>query len=292
VWPVDYGDPWELNRYGYVGGNPGNYSDPTGWTAVDWAKTIASIKAGTLSVLTAKGRQAAIIYARVVYAAFVNAPWIVGLTCLAAGFVTDANIDPVCQNSADDLGKFARQTQETIAQLIQNRNNFRVFWAPKGSNNVLETISYLVRRIGQLSDIDNRGDKNIALAYLNIGDNPLIRIWGVSGNGNDTRRVEGIITELSSGADLIAPLGRPAIDDNNIFPSAPDHAEQKIWEEINRRLNGLSAEQHSLPIRVILYTERIPCPRCTDMTGRFFDTINTRGFDLSLDVIFTYPSSN
>jgi RHS repeat-associated protein len=33
VWPVDYGDPWELNRYGYVGNNPGNYSDPSGWTA-------------------------------------------------------------------------------------------------------------------------------------------------------------------------------------------------------------------------------------------------------------------
>jgi RHS repeat-associated protein len=33
VWPVDYGDPWELNRYGYVGNNPGNYSDPTGWEA-------------------------------------------------------------------------------------------------------------------------------------------------------------------------------------------------------------------------------------------------------------------
>jgi RHS repeat-associated protein len=33
VWPVDYGDPWELNRYGYAGGNPGNYSDPSGWMA-------------------------------------------------------------------------------------------------------------------------------------------------------------------------------------------------------------------------------------------------------------------
>jgi RHS repeat-associated protein len=33
VWPVDFGDPWELNRYGYVGNNPGNYSDPSGWAS-------------------------------------------------------------------------------------------------------------------------------------------------------------------------------------------------------------------------------------------------------------------
>jgi RHS repeat-associated protein len=31
VWPVDYGDTWELNRYGYAGGNPVRWTDPTGW---------------------------------------------------------------------------------------------------------------------------------------------------------------------------------------------------------------------------------------------------------------------
>jgi RHS repeat-associated protein len=30
VWPVDYGDPWELNRYGYTAGNPVRWTDPSG----------------------------------------------------------------------------------------------------------------------------------------------------------------------------------------------------------------------------------------------------------------------
>jgi RHS repeat-associated protein len=33
VWPVDYGDPWELNRYGYVGNGPIRGSDPSGWAS-------------------------------------------------------------------------------------------------------------------------------------------------------------------------------------------------------------------------------------------------------------------
>jgi RHS repeat-associated protein len=31
VWPVDYGDPWELNRYGYTANNPVRWADPSGW---------------------------------------------------------------------------------------------------------------------------------------------------------------------------------------------------------------------------------------------------------------------
>jgi RHS repeat-associated protein len=44
VWPVDYGDPWELNRYGYVGNGPIRGSDPSGWNAA-----APAIGAGTSS---------------------------------------------------------------------------------------------------------------------------------------------------------------------------------------------------------------------------------------------------
>jgi RHS repeat-associated protein len=30
-YPINFGDPWELNRYGYAGGNPVRWTDPTGW---------------------------------------------------------------------------------------------------------------------------------------------------------------------------------------------------------------------------------------------------------------------
>jgi hypothetical protein len=40
VWPVDFGDPWELNRYGYTGGNPVRWTDPTGWNFAEFNKTL------------------------------------------------------------------------------------------------------------------------------------------------------------------------------------------------------------------------------------------------------------
>jgi hypothetical protein len=48
---VDYGDPWELNRYGYTGGNPGNYSDPTGWNALkQFGSIIINVSKGVFRI--------------------------------------------------------------------------------------------------------------------------------------------------------------------------------------------------------------------------------------------------
>jgi hypothetical protein len=54
TYPINFGDPWELNRYGYVGGNPGNYSDPTGWNALkQFGSIIINVSKGIFRILRA-----------------------------------------------------------------------------------------------------------------------------------------------------------------------------------------------------------------------------------------------
>jgi RHS repeat-associated protein len=44
VWPVDYGDPWELNRYGYTAGNPVRWTDSSGF-AIDYKLLLSKVGA-------------------------------------------------------------------------------------------------------------------------------------------------------------------------------------------------------------------------------------------------------
>jgi hypothetical protein len=48
TYPINFGDPWELNRYGYTAGNPVRWTDPTGWLAATYSlKNQNSVRVGS-----------------------------------------------------------------------------------------------------------------------------------------------------------------------------------------------------------------------------------------------------
>jgi RHS repeat-associated protein len=91
VWPVDYGDPWELNRYGYVGNNPGNYSDPSGLLAFEFGLVKTTVS-------TAQGAVMGGLFGAIGGAAFGGIFYMMGVTGLCNDPELEAyfkSIDPI-----------------------------------------------------------------------------------------------------------------------------------------------------------------------------------------------------
>jgi RHS repeat-associated protein len=296
VWPVDYGDPWELNRYGYTGNNPGNYSDPTGMFGLTDAKLlIGKIATAATGALIAFRDKVLLLWQRAALWIQQITPWVQYGLCIYAEFNDVNTTGTVCNHlfptdiegaiqSALRIGDEIAETATRIGNQLK-----RIFQV--NENHELASIVETMRTWAVQAGLLKQKDGNIGYAQYSF-DGAWNSTWAISGQ-NETAKtvlVQDFLRELQQNVSTIpaTPYRLTPTFANNYFRDVD--TEFKILEDILGQLH--SSQRPVTSVAIDLFTERIPCRSCggfdgvSGVIGEFANQVSMMGIDVEIMVYY------
>jgi hypothetical protein len=274
TWTIDRGNPVELNRYGYVAGNPVNYVDPSGHVSIDLGFNKANISAKASAGLSALGATLKLVGTEVMIWISIWGPRLASAICVIGGFVDGVDFGPQCEGPARlflaTVGNPLRRVVEIVRIGLDQagRDDLRINHAI--ASIVVDGVEHLIYAVSGKHNADL--EDQIASTGLNLARFRLPQL-------------------LDEATDSVLPQRLVASIENRVADTEIKILQYALDEFIIGKIGQGST------VSVTLFTEIVPCESCGGSNGlggvilQFRNIVEGLGGRATTDILYAFQST-